>query len=148
MDNNARLDTKLNVRRLFATSRAHTHRRLEAIVNPPLEASECTDHDYTRTETFRGEVGNANFARDLANTFTLVRLLTHLRDERVSGVGDDGANDTGEVTGSEGDTELRALAVLGLGLRENVRVEEGDDLLEEIELGHRVRDLTRPERDD
>lgn len=57
-------------------------------------------------------------------------------------MGDDGADDTGEVTRREGDTELRALAVLRLGLGEDVRVEQRDDLLEEEELGHGVRDLS------
>ena len=54
---------------------------------------------------------------------------------------DDGADDTGEVTGSEGDTELGRLAVGLLGRGEDVGVEELNNLLEEVELGHRVGDL-------
>ena len=54
---------------------------------------------------------------------------------------DDGADDTGEVAGGEGDTELRRLAVRLLGRGEDVGVEQLDDLLEEEELGHGVGDL-------
>ena len=56
-------------------------------------------------------------------------------------MGDDGANDTREITGSEGDSELSRLAVGVLRSGEDVRVEDLDDLLEEVELGHSVWDL-------
>ncbi len=63
-------------------------------------------------------------------------------------MGHDGANDTGEVTGGEGDAELSALGVGLLGSSEDVGVEGLDDLLEEEELGHGVGDLARPEGHD
>jgi len=59
-------------------------------------------------------------------------------------VGNDSANDTREVTRGESDSELSGLAVGLLRSGEGVSVEERDDLLEEVELGHSVWDLQRP----
>jgi len=56
-------------------------------------------------------------------------------------VGDDGANNTGEITGTEGDSELSGFAVALFRSGEDVGVEDLDDLLEEVELGHGIRDL-------
>ena len=137
------METHIYKLRLLATRSTHTHGRLEGIVDPPLEASEGTNHDHTGTETLGGQAGDTDFASDLAETLAPVLSLAHERDERVSGVGDDGADDTGEVTGGEGDTELSTLAVGFFGGGEDVAVEEGDDVLEEEELGHGVGDLNR-----
>lgn len=54
---------------------------------------------------------------------------------------DDGTNDTSEVTGSEGHTELSGFSVGILGFGENVSVEELHDFFEEVEFGHSVGDL-------
>ena len=99
------------------------------------------NHDHTSTETLGSKVGNTNLASNLADRLALVLSLAELRDKRVSGVGDDGADDTGDVTGGEGDTELHGLAVGVLGCGEDVLVEEADNVLEEEELGHRIGDL-------
>ena len=56
-------------------------------------------------------------------------------------MGDYGADDTGEVTSAEGNAKLCGLAVGVLWLSEDVGIEELDNLLEEEELGHCVRDL-------
>jgi hypothetical protein len=56
-------------------------------------------------------------------------------------VGNDGANDTSEVAGSKGDSELRGFGVSIRRSGEDVSVEELNDLLEEVELGHSVWDL-------
>ena len=106
-----------------------------------MEASEGTDHDNTSAETLSGEVSNADFAGDLSDSFALVGSLSELRNEGVSRMGDDGANNTSEVTGSEGDTELSGLAVSLLRASEDVGVEQLDDLFEEEEFGHSVRNL-------
>ena len=108
--------------------------------------SEGTDHDHTGTETLGGEVCEANLVDDLAKALAAVLDLAHLRDDRVSRVRHDGADDTGELTGREGDTELGALAVGVLGLGEDVAVEHLDDVLKEEELRHRVGDLERHSR--
>ena len=54
---------------------------------------------------------------------------------------DDGADNTSEVSGSEGDTELSSLAIRFLGLSEDAGIEELHDLLEEEELGHGIGNL-------
>lgn len=64
---------------------------------------------------------------------------------RVSRVGDNGANHTGKVPRSKGDTQLGALGVALLGGSKDVGVEGFHDLLEEEELGHGVRDLAGPQ---
>jgi len=131
--------------RLFATRSAHAHGRLECVIDPPLEASQSTNHQDTGTETLGSQVDGTGLAGNLANRLALVLSLAHEGDDRVGRVGDDGADNTGEVTRGEGDTELGALAVGLLGFSEDVGVEQLDDLLEEEELGHGVGDLTRPE---
>ena len=60
-------------------------------------------------------------------------------------MGDNGANHTGKVAGSKGDSQLGALAIALLGRGEDVRVEGLHDLLEEEEFGHGVGDLSGPE---
>ena len=56
-------------------------------------------------------------------------------------MGDHGAADACDVAGGERDAELRHLAVALFGGGEDVAVEQAHDVLEEEELGHRVRDL-------
>jgi hypothetical protein len=53
----------------------------------------------------------------------------------TGGVGDNGADDAGNVAGRERDAELGALAVRVLGLGEDVRVEQLDDLRDCISSG-------------
>ena len=130
-------------RRLLATGGTHTHGRLERVVDPPLESSKRTNHNHTRAETTRRKFRKPDFRRNLSDRLAAVCRLAHLRDERVCRVRDDGADDTGEVTGGEGDTELSTLAVGVFGGGEDVAVEKGDDVLEEEELGHGVGDLNR-----
>ena len=56
---------------------------------------------------------------------------------------DDGTNNTSEITGGEGHTELGSLGISVLGLGENVSVEELHNLFKEEEFGHSVGDLSR-----
>jgi len=134
--------------RLLATSCAHAHRGLEGIVNPPLEASEGTNHNHTCAETFCREGAKADLVDNRAKTLAFVLGLAKLGDKRVGRVGDYSANDTSEVARAEGNTKLRRLAIGALWLSEDVGIEELDNLLEEVELGHRVWDLTRPQRNE
>jgi hypothetical protein len=113
-----------------------------------LEAGQSTDHDNTSTETLGGKGNETGLGGDGAEGLALVLGLAQQGDQRVSGVGNDGANDTREVTRTEGDSELSGLAVGFFRGGEDVSVEELDDLLEEVELGHSVWDLSRPERDE
>lgn len=54
------------------------------------------------------------------------------------------AEDTGNISGHEGDHELSGLAVLTLWLRENIRVEVLDNLLESDKLDNCVWNLSSP----
>lgn len=110
--------------------------------------SESTDHDHTSTETLRGKVAPPDLRRDLTNRLALVRLLAHLRDQRIRGMRDDGTDDTSEVTRRERNTQLRRFRVAALRLGEDVLVEQVDNVFEEEELGHRVRDLAGPKREE
>ena len=55
----------------------------------------------------------------------------------------DSANNTGEVSGSEGYTELSGFGICFFWLSENVCVEELYDLFEEEEFGHSIGNLLR-----
>jgi len=129
---------------LFATGGTHTHGRLERVVDPPLEASQGTDHDNTGTETLGGEGGKTGLGGNGTDGLALVFGFAQQGDQRVGGVGDDSANDTREVTRGESDSELGGLAIGFLRSGEDFSVEDLDDLLEEVELGHGVRDLQGP----
>lgn len=118
---------------------------LPGIVDPPLETSECTDHEDTGAETDP----HALPAQLLADGDDGAALsVVELGDDGIGGVGDDGTEDTSDVTGEEGDHELGSLGVGVTRLLEGVSVEHGDNVLEEGELDHGVGDLSAPERDE
>ena len=50
--------------RLLATGRAHAHRRLERVVDPPLEARQRANHQHTRAQALRRKRNDARLARD------------------------------------------------------------------------------------
>ena len=106
-----------------------------------VRTSEGTNHDYTCPETLCCKSTKPDLPNDCPEALALILRLAQLRNERVGGVRDDGADDTGQVTGRERDAELRRFAVCVLRLGKDVRVEVLHDLLEAEELGHRVRDL-------
>ncbi|EPY36610.1 solute carrier family 25 (mitochondrial phosphate transporter), member 3 [Strigomonas culicis] len=125
---------------------AHAEGRLVRVVDPPLETGEGADHQDAGAEALGAEVHVAHLLRDLTVGLAGVGGLAAGGHERVGGVRHDGADDAGDVAGGEGDAELRGLAIVALGLREDVLVEHADNALEEVELGHRVGDLAAPER--
>jgi len=133
---------------LLSASCAHAHRGLEAIVDPPLEASKGTNHNHTRAETSCSESTEADLVDNRAEALAFILGLTKLGDERVCRVRDYGTDNTREVAGGESNTELCRLAVGILWLSEDVGIEELDNLFKEEELGHGVRDLTGPQRDE
>lgn len=100
-----------------------------------------TDHDDTGAESLGREREQAGLAGNLADRFALVIGLAEKGDKGVGGMGDDSADDTGEVPGGEGNAELGALAVRVLGGGEDPLVELRDNVLEEEEFGHGVRNL-------
>ena len=74
------------------------------------------------------------------------RILVDDGDDGIGGVGDDGAEDTSDVTSSEGDHELLGLGALSSWLGHNVLVEGLDGLFEAGELHHCVWNLPHPQR--
>ena len=121
---------------------------LEGVVDVPLETGEGTDHNDTGTETVPESL-EADFFVDGLDLFAGGALgvgsLVEDGDHGVSGVGDDSAEDTSDLTGSESDTELGGLGVVVSASGEDVGVESSDDLLEGDELNNCVGNLTAPE---
>ena len=123
---------------------SHSHGSLECIIDPPLETSQSADHDNTSTET-APDAAETELAENLAGRLA---TLGHLGDDGVCRVGNNGTNYTSSVTRGEGDTELGRLRVGLLRGSEDVFVEHLDDFFEEEKLGHCVRDLSGPQRNE
>jgi len=124
-----------------------TNHSFEGIVDPPLETSEGTDHDNSGSHT-SPETAETDFGVDFLDVVTSGAATLHgveLGDHSVSRLGDQGAEDTGNVTRHEGDGELSTLGVFALGLGEDSSVEEFDSLFESDELHDGVGDLSSPE---
>eukprot|EP00906_Rhabdomonas_costata_P009642 RCo013623 len=124
---------------------AHTHCRLEGVVDPPLQPGQGTDHDDTGAQTLGEEVAVAEVLRDLPKALARVGRLALQGHQRIRGVRDNRADDPGKVSRGEGDRQLGRLVIGTLGLGEHVLVEKLDNALEEEELGHGVRDLPTPQ---
>lgn len=104
---------------------------------------ESTDHQYTGAETLGCKCNHASFRCDGGNTLALVCGLAHERDDAVSRMRDNSADNTSEVTRSESNTKLSSLGICFFGLREDVSVKELDNLFKEEEFGHGIRDLLK-----
>jgi len=134
------------------TGGGETDGGLEGTVDEPLKTGEGTDHDNTRPETSpeslesdSGGLGGTRVddAHLLANSTGGLDLVD-LGDHGISGVRDGTAENTGEVTRSEDNSEVLDLVHLSLGLGAHA-VDNLGDTLESDELDDRVRDLTGPE---
>jgi len=119
-----------------------TESNLDRVVDEPLQGGERTNHEDTRTETSPAALP-AEVLEHLAGR-SAWRLVEH-RDDAVGWVGDDRAEDTGNVTGGKGDHELLALGALSTRLRYDGCVDDLNGLLKAAELHHGVRDLAEPE---
>lgn len=121
---------------------------LERVIEEPLETSESTNHNNTDRETIP-ETTETNLAVDTANSSTdrLTRLLlsVNLRNHNISGVRNNSAENTSNVTTKEGNTSLSKKRVLLLGERKGL-VDLFNSLFESSKLNHGVRNLTSPER--
>ena len=126
--------------------RGETAEGLPGIVDPPLQTRQRTDHEDTSAKTVPAALPAENL-HGLEHVDLLSRVI-HLGHARVEGVRDQSTEDTGDITRSEGDGELRGLGVGVTRLGEQVLVEEGHDVLEGGELHHGVGDLAAPQRND
>lgn len=144
------IDDNLSVFLATATAGGlKTQGSLEGVVNPPLETSEGTDHDNSGHET-GPEALESNFSIDPAHLFSegsgFVALRVELGDHGICGVGDNCAEDTGQIAGGEGDAQLSTLVVVFLALGEDVIVEELHEPFESHKLHDSVRHLPAPKR--
>lgn len=130
-----------------STCGLQTNHGLEWVVDPPLQTCEGTDHDDSRDET-RPESGKSDLAVDfadlLADGSSLLSLTIQLADHGIGWVRDDGAEDTGEVSGHESNTELSALGVIFLSLGEVISIEVSNEPFESDELDNCVGNLAAP----
>ena len=121
----------------------------EWIVDPPLETSEGTYHDDSGHEASPESLESdllIDSAHLLSDWAGFVTFTVQFWDHSVSGVWDNGAENTGKVTWGEGDAELGGFVVIFFSFSEDVIVEELDEPFESDELDYRVRNLTSPER--
>ena len=116
---------------------------LDTIIDEPLESSKSTNHDDPRTKTCPESL-KSKVIDCLSKTSA--RSLVEVRHEGVSGMGDDGAEDTSDVAGGEGDHQLLGLGALGPGLGDHVLVKSLHGSLETGKLHHGVGDLSSPQR--
>merc|ERR1719452_79735 len=112
---------------------------LDSVIDEPLESGEGSDHDNSGTQSsphaFESEgLGGVSNAGSLG--------LVHVAHDGVGRVRDNGAEDTGDVSGGEGDNELLRLGALGSGLGHNVLVDGLHSPLKAGELHHGVGDLS------
>lgn len=117
----------------------------DEIVDEPLGGGEGTDHDDPGAETLP-ESGKSEFLGDVHRRSCL--FLVQLGNYGVSGMRDDGAENTGNVTGGERDDELFTFAALISGLGHNMSVQELDGLFKTGKFHHGVGDLPHPQGDE
>lgn len=137
----------LNLLLLEALADLETNSSLEAVVDPPLETGEGTDHQNSGSET-SPETGESNLRVDQGHgsECTTIRLnVVKLGDHSVSRLRDQSAENTSNVTRSESNRELLSLAVLVFWFSEDISVESFDGSFESDELHDSVWDLSSPE---
>jgi len=129
------------------TGSLETNEGLERVVDPPLETSQSTDHDdsgtHTSPETIETDI--TVDLLDVIHSATTSLDTVELRDHSISGLRDQGAENTCNVTRSESDGELSGLGVFILGSGEDSCVEHLYSLFESDELHDSVGDLSGPE---
>jgi len=112
-----------------------------------LQAGEGTNHENSCSKTLP-ESGETDFTVNLRDLSTSGLVgsgsLVEDGDHGISWMGDDGAENTGNITGHESDSELGTLTVAGLLSGEDVSVEHLHDLFEGDELHNGVWYLSAP----
>merc|ERR1712211_161823 len=120
-----------------------TESNLDTIIDEPLESGKSTNHDDPGTKTCPESL-ESKVIDCLSKTSA--RSLVEVRHEGVSGLGDNGAEDTSDVAGGESDHQLLSLGALGPGLGDHVLVKSLHGSLETGKLHHGVGDLSSPQR--
>ena len=112
-----------------------------------MKAGEGTNHEDSGSETLPESI-ESNISVDLLDLGTGTGIggsLVEDGDHSVSWMRHDGAEDSSNVSGHEGDHELGGLVVVGFTLGEDIAVESSDDSLESDELDDGVWHLSAPE---
>lgn len=129
------------------TSRRQAHKQLERVVYEPLQACQSSDHDDPDWEAVP-QAGKPDLAVDTAQgpseRLPGLTLGVQLADHDICGMGDDRAKNTGQVTTSESDKGLSALAVISL-LARKITINGRDDGFKGGEFHHGVWNLPAPE---
>ena len=130
----------------LSTDGSESASNLEGILDDPLEASKGTNHEDSGTETLPESTESDLFKDllDLGHSGTTSSSLVEDGDHGVSWMGNNGAENTGNVTRHESDHQLGALGVGALWLGEYFFVEFSDNLLESDELHNGVWNLSSP----
>lgn len=90
---------------------------LDGIVDKPLGSGECTDHDNPRRQSLP-DAHEAELLQGITGSRSLGGV--HLRDDGVSRMRDNCAEDASNVTSSEGNNKLFALGALVTWLRHDM----------------------------
>lgn len=135
----------------LSSSGLQSHGRLKGVVDPPLESGQSTDHNNSCAQTSPKSL-ETNVCIDLLNGIsdsTISLDIVQLRNDGISRVGDNGAEDSCQITRGEGNRELSSSRVLVLGLLvKDSLVDLLHDFFKGHELHNGVRHLTAPKRDD
>ena len=97
----------------LSTGGGKTAPNLEGIVDDPLEAGKGTNHENSGSKTLP-ETVEADLSvdlLDLSSSWLVGSSLVEDGDHGISWVRNDGAENTSDVTGHEGDTQLSSLTV-------------------------------------
>lgn len=120
---------------------------LEAYINHPLETSQSANHDDTDGETVP-ESSESNFpvdpAHDGSKCLARFSIRIQFTDHDIGGVGDNGTENTSEISTGEGDTGLRSLAIVALLSGETV-INLFNNSLKRSKLHHGIGNLTSPQ---
>merc|ERR1719189_1205680 len=115
---------------------------LHSVVDEPLEGSQGSNHDDSGTQSSPQSLESESLS-SISNAGSL--SLVHVADDGIGWVRHDGAEDSSDVAGSEGDHQLLRLAALRPGLGHHVLVDGLHGPLEAGELHHGVGDLSAPQ---
>ena len=117
---------------------------LHTIIDEPLKSSQGSDHNNPGSESLPEAAKAKGFN---CGTNAGARSLVQVRDKGVGGVGDDGAEDAGNVASCEGHNQLLTLGTFSPGLGNDMFIESHHSLLKAGKLHHGVGDLPAPEGD-
>lgn len=119
----------------------------ETYINHPLETSQSTNHDNTHGKTVP-EPTESNFpvdtAHDFSKGFTRLSIGIEFADHDISGMRDNGTENTSEITTSEGYTGLGSFSVVALLSRQAV-INHFHNSFKRGKLHHGIWDLTSPQ---